>query len=49
MSREMKNSGVDWIGEIPAKWDVVPFRSYAEMRREKNKGVKSEPFTPLFF
>ena len=45
----MKNSGVDWIGEIPAKWDVVPFRSYAEMRREKNKGVKTRELLALSF
>ncbi|MBR5782500.1 MAG: restriction endonuclease subunit S [Bacteroidales bacterium] len=24
MSREFKNSGVDWIGEIPVQWELVP-------------------------
>lgn len=24
MSREMKDSGVEWIGEIPESWDVIP-------------------------
>lgn len=23
----MKNSGVEWIGEIPEKWSVVPLKS----------------------
>lgn len=27
MSREMKNSGIPWIGEIPKDWTVVPFKS----------------------
>ena len=25
--REMRNSGVDWIGEIPATWEIVPLKS----------------------
>lgn len=24
MSREMKNSGVEWIGEIPEDWEIIP-------------------------
>ena len=45
----MRNSGIDWIGEIPKKWEVVPFRSYAEMRREKNKGEKTRELLALSF
>ena len=26
--REMKDSGVEWIGQIPEKWNVVPLKSY---------------------
>ena len=22
MTREMKNSGIDWIGQIPADWEL---------------------------
>ena len=47
--REMKDSGVDWIGSIPDSWQVVPFRSYAEMRREKNKGEKTRELLALSF
>ena len=25
MAREMKNSGVEWIGEIPQEWDTIAF------------------------
>lgn len=24
MSREMKDSGVEWIGEIPEDWEIIP-------------------------
>ena len=24
MSREMKHSGTDWIGEIPVQWELAP-------------------------
>ena len=25
-NREMKDSGIEWIGEIPKEWDILPFR-----------------------
>ena len=24
--RKMKDSGVEWIGEIPEDWDIVPIK-----------------------
>lgn len=27
MSREMKDSGIAWIGEIPKEWEIMPFKS----------------------
>ena len=30
MAREMKNSGIEWIGEIPAEWDVLSFTKSIE-------------------
>lgn len=29
--RPMKDSGIEWIGEIPAEWDVVPFSKFASV------------------
>ena len=26
MAREMKDSGIEWIGEIPAEWKVIKFK-----------------------
>ena len=30
--RNMKDSGVEWIGEIPAHWDLVRLKSLIEAR-----------------
>lgn len=29
--RPMKDSGIEWIGEIPAEWSVVPFSKFARV------------------
>lgn len=34
MSREMKNSGIDWIGEIPKNWEVI--KTKHAFKSEKN-------------
>jgi len=28
---EYKESGVEWLGEVPAHWEVVPMRSVARL------------------
>ena len=30
--RPMKDSGIEWIGEIPVEWDIVPFSKFARVR-----------------
>lgn len=30
--RTMKDSGVEWIGEVPEEWDVKPFKALAGMK-----------------
>jgi type I restriction enzyme S subunit len=32
---EYEESGVDWLGEIPAHWEVVPFRYYCDIPKGK--------------
>lgn len=42
--REMKNSGVEWIGEIPADWNITTYRRIFNRRKEyddKDKQVLS--------
>ena len=31
MSREMRHSGIEWIGEIPKEWSVIPFKQMYEL------------------
>ncbi|MFH5836726.1 restriction endonuclease subunit S [Proteiniclasticum sp. C24MP] len=42
MSREMKNSGVEWIGEIPDDWDLDRIKNILIERKEMNKPVKTD-------
>ncbi|WP_298527868.1 restriction endonuclease subunit S [uncultured Christiangramia sp.] len=37
-----KDSGVEWLGEIPEHWNSLPIRAIFEERNEKNDGPKTE-------
>jgi len=37
---EMKDSGVEWIGEIPSHWDFIPTKYFTV----HNKGIQTGPF-----
>lgn len=39
--REMKDSGVEWIGIVPKEWTLLPFRRVLKERNEKNTPIKS--------
>jgi type I restriction enzyme S subunit len=43
----MKDSGIDWIGQIPAHWDLQPMRAFFRFRNEKNDPVKTENILSL--
>lgn len=36
-----KNSGVEWLGEIPEHWEVESFKNILSERNEKNDPIKS--------
>lgn len=36
MARKMKDSGIEWIGEVPEGWEIVPVRSCFDEVRTKN-------------
>ena len=38
----MKDSGVEWIGEIPNGWKVMPIRSLFDKRKQKNNPIISK-------
>lgn len=42
MSRELVDSGVDWIGEIPKGWQVIRLKNTLQERNEKNDPVKTD-------
>ena len=39
MSREMKDSGIEWIGEIPKGWKVCKVKQIL-----RNKSIKGFPY-----
>lgn len=49
MAMKMKNSGIDWVGEIPVDWKIAPFRSFVIERAEKNKGEKTRELLALSY
>jgi type I restriction enzyme S subunit len=38
---KMKDSGVEWLGEIPEHWEVVPLRGVLSQRQEFNAGPRT--------
>lgn len=44
MAREMKDSGIEWIGEIPKEWDLLPL---GNCFLERNEKVSDKDWQPL--
>ncbi len=42
-----KDSGVEWLGEIPSHWECVPLRSIFKFRNEKNDPIKTDNILSL--
>ena len=42
-----KDSGIEWLGEIPEHWDLVPIRSIFKFRNEKNDPIKTNEVLSL--
>ena len=45
-----KNSGVQWIGEVPSHWEIVPFKYYTDVimgQSPNGEDIKSEGATPF--
>lgn len=43
----MKNSGIEWIGEIPKDWNIAPLKSIFKERKEKNYPIKTKEILSL--
>src|SRR5690349_14567463 len=44
---EYKDSGVEWLGEVPAHWDVEPCRAVFTERSERNDPLVNEDYLSL--
>ena len=44
---EYKDSGVEWLGEVPSHWGVQPLRAMLQQRNEKNNPIKTEQILSL--
>lgn len=49
MSREMKDSGIEWVQNIPGAWAVHPVSYYFGERKNKNVGVKEYTLLSLSY
>lgn len=47
--RKMKDSGVEWIGEIPETWDLVQLGSLFFEHKHKNTGMQSNNLLSLSY
>ena len=46
---EYKDSGVAWLGEVPAHWAIKPFYSVASERNESNAGMLEDNLLSLSY
>jgi len=42
-----KDSGVEWLGEVPEHWEVLPCRGIVDERTEKNEGAACQDYLSL--
>lgn len=47
MNKDLKNSGVDWIKEIPKDWKVVPIKAILIERKENNNPIITDKILSL--
>lgn len=44
-----KDSGVEWVGQVPTHWQVAPFRAAVVERDESNAGMKEDNLLSLSY
>ena len=45
----MKDSGIEWVGEVPAAWDIHPVYVYFGERKNKNYALKEQNLLSLSY
>lgn len=43
--REMRECGIDWIGQIPKEWEILPISTCFKERNEKVSDIEWEPLS----
>lgn len=43
--REMKDSGIEWIGEMPSEWKIIKIKWVLNERKEKSENGEEEPLS----
>ena len=46
---EMKDSGIEWIGEIPSHWEIHPVYNFFGERKAKNYALKEQNLLSLSY
>lgn len=46
---KMKDSGIEWIGDVPEGWEVIPFFSAASESKINNKGMVEDNLLSLSY
>lgn len=44
-NRKMKNSGIEWLGEIPEEWNIIKIKWLLDERKERSLEGKEEPLS----
>lgn len=44
MAREMKDSGIEWIGEVPREWEYVRLKYFYEFEKGKNAAQYTQEY-----
>lgn len=47
MTRAMKDSGIEWIGQIPENWEVKRLKNLLKERKEKNDPIQTKEVLSL--
>ena len=42
-----KDSGIEWLGEIPEHWEIKPLRAILNQRNEQNNDIKLQTILSL--
>ena len=45
--RQMKNSGIEWVGKIPNDWELIKIKYILQERIEKNSPIKTKNILSL--